>query len=135
MKNHDIRVPVLGMAIKESCGIGADDRGVIIFCVLRERFGNKDSRVVDQRVNPTEPFQSICDHALRRFPLRDIALDDYDVRILRGRDRAGGCDYAVVAVLVCPDEGRTDATRSACDNGNLLLDPNIATNPLAVSVP
>ena len=61
--------------VEEPGEVHGRDRGVVIERVLRERFADVDTGVVDQRVDPPEPIASLLDGASCGFRICDVASD------------------------------------------------------------
>jgi len=97
-------------------------RGEFGHRVLRERLGDKDARVVDERVDTTKPLDPGADRPFGRRPVGDIAGNSDDRIILRRFDRSRSCDHAIAALAIGADEGRADALRRAGDDRHFSLD-------------
>src|SRR3954466_3066933 len=58
--------------LEEPAQVHTGDGVVVVVCVVGERFGHEDPRIVDHRVDPTEAVQCGTDDPLSHPRLRDV---------------------------------------------------------------
>ena len=66
--------------VEEARDVDADHGRIVFGGVLRERLGDEDAGVVDQRVDAAEALDGLRDHALGGVPVGDVAGHGEHVR-------------------------------------------------------
>jgi hypothetical protein len=107
--------------VEESRQVDAEHRRVIGLAVLPEGLRDEDAGVVDERIDTPEPRHAFGDRTLGRPPVRDVARNGQDVRVVGMSDRARNRDDPVAATAIRLYECCAYALRCAGDHGNFLF--------------
>ncbi len=106
--------------VEEAVEVHRGHGGVVVGGVVGERLGDEDACVVDQGVDPAEPFDGRLRRPFGGGAVGDVALHCDDAGVVGGGDRAGDRDDGVTEPAVRLDEAGSDALRRAGDERDLL---------------
>jgi hypothetical protein len=86
--------------VEETGDIRGDLRIEIVDRIVGKRFGDEDTRIVHQGIDPPEARQRFPDDTFGRFRITDVTGNCGDAIIAGLLDGPGGGNNAVVAVAV-----------------------------------
>ncbi len=102
--------------VEEPGQVHGRDRGIVLDRVLRERFADVDTGVVDQRVDPPESIAGLVDRTLRGFGVSDVASNRDVFVVVRSRERARDADDGISGATVASYKACADALGRAGDD-------------------
>jgi hypothetical protein len=106
---------------EESREIDADRTGVVVSGVVRERLGDEDAGVVDERVDAPEGLERSTDDPIGGGRIADVSLDAEHQRILVRLGRAGDRHDGPPVPQVAGDDACADPPGTPGDDDDLVV--------------